>query len=68
MIRDLTSPQAPLLVRLFVAAGVTFFPLYVLQSYGVKWAWPVALLVFMGIVLSNVGRDFYGGKKPITFT
>jgi hypothetical protein len=67
MLRDMIGPESPLLVRVFTAAGVTFIPLYILQSYGVKWAWPVALLVFFGILLSNVGKDFYGGKKPITF-
>lgn len=50
--------DSSLLVRVVTAAAVTFIPLYILQSYGMKWAWGVSLLVFVSILLSNVGKDF----------
>lgn len=49
-----------ILVRVTTAAFVFFAPLYVLQSYGSRWAFPVAILALLSLLFANFGRTFRG--------
>lgn len=47
--------------RSLVGILIVFGPLYLLSSYGVSWATPMALAIFAGVVLIRY-TQLHGGR------
>lgn len=55
MLTDMLRSDNPL-IRYGVAALVVFGPLYLLQTYNVQFAWTIAIIILVMVVMANVGR------------
>ena len=53
MLNDALRSSNPL-IRYGVAAFVVFAPLYILQSYNVTFAWLVAIIILVAVVMPRV--------------
>lgn len=56
MIAEMLRSSNPL-VKYGIAVTVVFGPLYVLQSYGSRWAWPFALTVGAWFLVKAFGAE-----------
>lgn len=54
MLQEMLSSDNPL-VRYGIAAFAVFAPLYILSSFGFRWAWVIAVLIFIGVIIKVVG-------------